>query len=172
MVKRLLLSICALLVLMAQGCADVAYAQVPGAPGRTTAPGGASTSTFSLAPLGTLTCSGMTCSATSSSISPTTQSVSGTLAFNSTHDATVTIGGSTGGGAGVLEVSCDGGSTWLGIAVGSGSVVPPVSYSYATPHCSGVTNLDTLLFRTTLSGGGGSGFNMSFATPSSVTISW
>lgn len=147
-------------------------AQVPGAPGRTT---GASNSTYSsqFSPgLGTITCSGSTCSFTSSSVSPSSQVVSGNLHFNSTHDANFNLGGAFGGGTGQMQVSCDGGSTWIPIANGSGSVGGGMTISYPTPVCSGPTNLNTLLFRAILGGGGDSFFNMSFESPSSVTITW
>jgi hypothetical protein len=174
MTRRLLI-ILASLVLAAtgHGCADAAYAQAVGATGRTTSSGtSTSTSTFSLTALGTITCSGMTCSYTSGTISPSSQVVSGTLAFNSTHDASMTIGGTSGGGTGQVQVSCDGGSTWNAIAIGSGSVGSAVSYTYPTPHCTGVTNLNTLEFREFLGGGGTTGFTMALTSPSQVTISW
>jgi hypothetical protein len=147
-------------------------AQVPGATGRTT---GANNSTHSVqfSPgLGTITCNGSTCTFTSSSVSPSSQAVSGNLHFNSTHDTGFNLGGAFGSGTGQMQVSCDGGSTWTTIAVGSGSVGGGVTFSYATPVCSGVSNLNTLLFRAFLGGGGATSFNMSFESPSSVTITW
>ena len=167
--RRLLITVLGLVMVMAQGCADAAYAQAVGATGRTTS-GAANTFVYSLT-LGTITCSGMTCSYTSGTISPGSHSVSGTLAFNSTHDASMTIGGSVGSGTGQVQVSCDSGSTWNTIAGGSGSV-GSVTYFYPTPHCSGVTNLNTIEFREFLGGGGTAGFNMALTSPSQVTISW
>ena len=171
MAKRILVALVSLLLGMEYGCADVAFAQTVGASGRTTSTGGTSTSSFSLTALGTITCSGMTCSYTSGTISPSSQSVSGTLTFNSSHDASMTIGGSVGSGTGQVQVSCDSGSTWNTIAGGSGSV-GSVTYFYPTPHCTGVTNLNTLEFREFLGGGGTTGFNMALTSPSAVTISW
>jgi len=94
------------------------------------------------------------------------------VAFTTTHDAGVTAGGSSGGGVGQLEVSCNGGSTWITLTTASDTIGGSISYSYNVPICSGVTNLDTLLFRAVLSGGGVTGFNMSFTAPSSVIINW
>ena len=94
------------------------------------------------------------------------------MTFNASHDLTVNLGGAYGGGAGTLQVSCNGGSTYLTIATGSGSIGSSIGYSYSTQSCTGVTNLNTLLFRTILSGGGDSSFNMQIYSPSSVTISW
>lgn len=156
--------------LVVVGSAD---GQVVGATGRTTSGGsGTFLYTYGLSGLTTITCSGSTCSNTSSNVSPGSQVVFGTLTFNSTHDLAVTIGGASGGGAGLLQVSCNGGSTWLTVAIGSGSIPGGVSYSYPTPTCTGVTNLNTLLFRLNLSGGGSSSFNMTDQPPASVTISW
>ena len=75
-------------------------------------------------------------------------------------------------GTGQVQVSCDSGSTWNTIAGGSGSVSSGITYFYPTPHCTGVTNLNTLQFREFLGGGGAAGFNMQFTTSSQVTISW
>ena len=149
-------------------------AQVAGAPGRTTAAFGGShgSSSFLLSGLSPITCSGATCSNTSSTVSPGSQVMSGTLTFNASHDLNVSIGGAYGGGAGLFQVSCNGGSTYLTIATGSGSIGSSVGYSYAPPSCTGVTNLNTLLFRTQLSGGGATNFNMSITPPSSFTIAW
>ena len=69
-----------------------------------------------------------------------------------------------------MQVSCDGGSTWMPRVNGSGSVGGGMTISYPTPVCSGPTNLNTLLFRAILGGGGDSSFNMSFESPSSVTL--
>jgi hypothetical protein len=162
------MAIIAFAAAMVHSCA---HAQVPGAPGRTTSPGSTSTS-FYTPSLGTITCSGTTCTYTSGTVSPSSQAVSGTLAFNSSQDAGFTVGGPMGGGAGQMQVSCDGGTTWLPLAVGSGSIGGSVSYYYPTSHCTGVTNLNSLQFRSYLTGGGGTGFNMSFTAPSSVTITW
>jgi hypothetical protein len=149
-------------------------AQVPGGSGRTTgaqAGGSGSSTTFSPG-LGTITCTGTTCTDTSSTVSPSSRAVSGNLTFVSTHDATFSVGGSSGGGTGQLQVSCNGGTSWMSIATGSGSVGGSVTYGYSAPVCSGVSNLDALQFRSILGGGGASGFNMSFTAPSTVTISW
>ena len=172
--KRQLLIIMACLVLaMVHGCADAASAQVVGAAGRTT---GANNSggiyVFPLT-LGTISCSGTTCTATSITVTPPSQVVSGLLVFNSSHDPNFTVGGASGGGAGQMQVSCDGGSTWMATAVGSGSTGFATSYNYPPASCTGPTNLNTLQFRLYLTGGGGtSSFNMTFTSPSSVTISW
>lgn len=147
-------------------------AQVPGAPGRTTGARNVGGSASFSPGLGTITCSGSTCSFTSGSVSPSSQAVSGNLNFNSTHDASFSLGGSSGSGTGQMQVSCDGGSTWMTLAGGNGSVGGGLTYSYPTPVCSGPTNLNTLLFRSFLGGGGASSFNMSFQSPSSVIISW
>jgi hypothetical protein len=147
-------------------------AQVPGATGRTTGSRN-NVHSFQFSPgLGTITCSGSTCSDTSSSVSPSSQVVSGNLHFNAIHDAGFGLGGAFGGGTGQMQVSCNGGSTWMPIASGSGSVGGSVTISYATPVCSGPTNLNTILFRAILGGGGDFSFNMSFESPSSVTITW
>jgi hypothetical protein len=152
-------------------CASV-LAQVPGAPGRTTGPGN-STHSFDFSPgLGTITCSGSTCSFTSSSVSPSSQVAFGNLHFSSTTDASFNVGGAFGSGTGQMQVSCNGGTTWMTIAEGTGIVGGGVSYGYSTPVCSGVSNLNTLLFRAFLGGGGASSFNMSFESPSSVHITW
>jgi len=152
-------------------CASV-LAQVPGSPGRTTS-GGNNTHTFTFSPgLGTITCSGSTCSDTSGSVSPGSQVVSGNLTFNASHDADFSLGGAFGSGTGQMQVSCNGGSTWMTLAEGNGSVGGGLTYGYPTPVCSGPTNLNTLLFRSFLGGGGASSFNMSFESPSSVAISW
>lgn len=153
--------------------AGIGVAQVPGAPGRTTGANGLISVIYSPG-LGTITCSGTTCSTTSSSVSPSSHSAAGVLSFNASHDANFTVGGTAGGGTGQLQVSCDGGSTWNAIVIGSGSVGGgAVSYAYVPYHCSGVTNLDTLLFRSILGGGGTtSAFNMLFTSPSSVVIAW
>jgi hypothetical protein len=144
--------------------------QVPGSTGRTTAPGTAGTFTFILG-IGTINCSGSPCNQTSSTVSPGSQAVSGTLTFNASHDAALNIGGASGGGAGVVEVSCDSGSTWITIAIGSGSIGSP-TMSYPPSTCSGPTNLNTLLFRSTISGAGGGGFNMVLQSSSQVVITW
>ena len=147
-------------------------AQVPGATGRTTGSrNNVHNFQFSLG-LGTITCSGSTCSDTSSSVSPSSQVVSGNLHFNATHDVNFGLGGAFGGGTGQTQVSCDGGSTWMPIANGSGAVGSGITLSYPTPVCSGPTNLNTILFRAILGGGGASSFNMTFESPSSVTITW
>ena len=153
-------------------CAGMLAAQVPGAPGRTTGARG-NTHFYQFSPgLGTINCSGATCTFTSGSVSPGSQVVSGNLTFNASHDADFSLGGAFGSGTGQMQVSCDGGSTWMTLAEGNGSVGGGVTYSYPTPVCSGPTNLNTLLFRSFLGGGGASSFNMSFQSPSSVTISW
>ena len=171
MARRILIAIVGLVFSMAAGCADAAFAQAVGSSGRTTgAHNNGGTYVYSLT-LGTITCSGTTCSYTSGTASPGSQAVSGTLAFNSSHDASMTIGGSVGSGTGQVQVSCDSGSTWNTIAGGSGSV-GSVTYFYPTPHCTGVTNLNTLEFREFLGGGGTTGFNMALTSPSAVTISW
>jgi hypothetical protein len=153
-------------------CCASLLAQVPGAPGRTTGPGNSTHSVYFSPGLGTITCSGSSCSYTSGSVSPSSQVAFGNLHFTSTHDADFNLGGAYGSGTGQMQVSCNGGATWMTIAEGSGSVGGAVAYSYSTPVCSGVSNLNTLLFRAFLGGGGASSFNMSFESPSSVTISW
>lgn len=160
--------LCALLFL---GC--LAHAQQGGAGGRTTGASGSGSHSFTFGPgLGTITCSGTSCSATSGSVSPSSVSVTGNLHFTSTHDANFTIGGPAGGGTGQFQVSCDSGSTWFSIAIGNGNIPNPVTYTYPTPVCSGPTNLNTLLFRAILGGGGPSTINEMFTSPSSVTVTW
>lgn len=153
-------------------CSAMLAAQVPGAPGRTTGPSG-NTHSFYFSPgLGTITCSGSTCTFTSSSVSPSSQVVSGNLHFSSSHDANFNLGVAFGSGTGQMQVSCNGGSTWMTLAEGSGVVSGGITYSYPPHVCSGPTNLNTLLFRSFLGGGGASSFNMSFESPSSVAITW
>lgn len=153
-------------------CAGTLAAQVPGAPGRTTGAQG-NTHFYQFSPgLGTISCTGTSCTSTSGSVSPGSQVVFSNLTFTSTHDAVFNLGGAFGGGAGQIQVSCNGGSTWMTIASGGGGVGVGVTYGYSTPVCSGPTNLNTLLFRSLLGGGGDSSLNMSFQSPSSVTIGW
>lgn len=151
----------------------VAAQQAGGGSGRTTGATGSGVHSFTFSPgLGTITCSGTSCSATSGSVSPSSVSVTGNLHFTSTHDANFTIGGPAGGGTGQFQVSCDSGSTWFSIAIGNGNIPNPVTYTYPTPVCSGPTNLNTLLFRAILGGGGPSTINEMFTSPSSVTVTW
>jgi hypothetical protein len=106
-------------------------------------------------------------------ISPSSQTVSGTLHFSTTTDASGGIGGSVGGGTGQAQVSCDGGITWNSIAVGTATLpTTSMSWSYPTPTCSGPSNANTLQFRIFIGGGGSPSFNMNATAPSTVTISW
>lgn len=163
--RRIWLALC--LVLAAASLT----AQVPGAPGRTTGPKGGGTFSFSIG-FGAISCSGSTCSDTSGTVSPGSQVVSGPITFNAAHNAALSLGGLFGGGAGLMEVSCDGGSTWLTTVSASGTVGGVITYMYPPPSCTGPTNLNTLLFRAVLGGGGASSFNMTFDPPTSVLISW
>ena len=77
-------------------CAGMLAAQVPGAPGRTTGARG-NTHFYQFSPgLGTINCSGATCTFTSGSVSPGSQVVSGNLTFNASHDADFSLGGAFG----------------------------------------------------------------------------
>ena len=151
-------------------------AQVVGATGRTSGSsgaGGAYSSVFSLSGITSpLTCTGASCSNTSATVSPGSKVSFGTITFNSSQDLSVSMGGLYGGGAGIVQVSCDGGSTYLTIAEGTGSIGSSVTYTYPPARCTGVTNLNTLKFRTTLGGGGSTSFNMSISPSSSVVIAW
>jgi hypothetical protein len=156
-------------------CAVVCSAQVNGAPGRVTGNTG-SHGNFVFASGGhTITCSSG-CSASpysSLTFSPTSQVVSGNLTFSSSHDDSGSIGGSTGGGSGLFQVSCDGGSSWITIDGGSATLpTTSMTWTYNTPSCTGPTNLNTLQFRMVVSGGGDASFNMSASSPSNVTITW
>ena len=133
------------------------------------------TNTF-LMELSTITCASTTCTA-SGSASPVTpgpnQPVFGTLHFASTHDLTVTLGGTTGSGTGDVEISCDLGATFFPLAQASCSLPTTTCTStYLTPTCTGVTNLNKLEFHNTLSGTGAAGFNMSNVPSTSVTVNW
>ena len=151
-----------------------AIAQQGGAGGRTTGASGSGSQSLTYNPgLGTINCSGTSCFAVSGTVSPGSQSVTGTLHFITTHDAGFTIGGASGGGAGLFQVSCDGGSTWLSPAGGSATIGGGApAYNYPTPTCTGPTNLNTLLFRSLLGGGGPTTVNETFTAPSSVTVTW
>ncbi len=157
------MSILLLLLLLQQG----------GAGGRTTGASGSGSHSLTYSPgLGTINCSGTSCSAVSGNVSPGSQSVTGTLHFVTTQDAVFTIFGASGGGSGIFQVSCDGGSTWLNIASASRTIGDPPSFNYPTLSCSGPTNLNTLLFRSLLAGGGFDTVNETFTAPSSVTVTW
>jgi len=153
----------------------LSVAQTSGAPGRVT--GGVQrhgTISFGIGSL-TVSCNSgcPNPSYTDGPISPSSQTVSGTLHFSTTTDASGTIGGSAGGGTAQAQVSCDGGTTWNSIAIGSATLpTTSMSWSYPTPTCSGPTNANTLQFRILIGGGGSPTFNMNATAPSTVTISW
>jgi len=141
--------------------------------GRTTGARGVSGTSIVFYPsIATINCTGTTCTANSGTVSPGSHVVSGPILFTPSADANFTFSGLEGGGAGQLEYSCDGGSTWSGIAAGMGVSGNPVSYSYHGTSCTGPTNLNTVLVRTNLSGGGALPVTMSFLGSSSITISW
>ena len=126
--------------------------------------------------------SGLTVSCSSSaacSVNPTSGTVNGPnqlaggiIQFTATHDGSGTIGGSAGGGAGELLISCNGGPTFA-VTIASYSLpTTSASMSYLTPTCSGVTNLNQITFQSTLGGGGSSGFNMNFFPSSTITMTF
>ncbi len=141
--------------------------------GRTTG-GSIGVHSFSYSPgLSAATCSGTTCNGSQGPVSPGSQAVSGTLHFASSHDASGSIGGSTGGGTGLFQVSCDGGSTWVTIVNGAATLpTTGMSITYISPTCTGPSNTSTLQFRAMVAGGGASGYNESFTPSSQVTITW
>ena len=110
---------------------------------------------------------------TAGPISPSSQVAGGVITFTASHDASGTIGGASGGGAAQVQVSCNGGTTWLPFASGTATLPTlSMSWTYPVPSCTGPTNLNTLLFRITLGGGGSPSFNMTATANSQVTISW
>jgi hypothetical protein len=150
-------------------------AQQAGAPGRTTGNlavhGSASITTSSL----TLSCTGSTaCTAgvTSGSITGPNQIAGGVLHFTATTDGNGTVGGASGGGAGQLVVTCNGGSPQALTTATYTLPTTTASMAYPNPTCTGVTNLNQLSFYSTLSGSGGSGFNMAFTPSSSISITY
>jgi hypothetical protein len=135
--------------------------------------GGGGGGSYSFAPgLGTINCTGSTCTFTSGNKSPGSQVVTGDIIVSVSSDASFSNSGSHGGGAGVMQVSADAGSTWSTLAEAGGSVGGAVNYTYFAQAFSGITNLNTLLVRSLLSGSGDSSLSMSFTAPSLVTITW
>ena len=153
--------------------ATLLAAQVPGAPGRTTGAHNLGSNSVVFPPaIGPLNCSGTVCTATSGTTSPDSHVVSGTISFTASKDAFLSFSGLEGGGGGQFQFSCDGGSSWGEIAVGSDSSGQPVTYVYPPAQCTGPTNLNTIQFRSVLGGGGALPVTMLFDSPTSVVISW
>jgi hypothetical protein len=152
-----------------------AYSQANGAPGRVTGNNG-SHGTFSFSSGGVSVSCNSDCPSSpysSSTVSPTSQVVSGTLQFSTSHDDSGSIGGGAGSGNGLFQVSCDGGSTWISIDNGSATLpTTTMTFSFMTPTCSGPSNLNTLLFKMVVAGGGTGSFNMNASSPSTTTITW
>jgi len=152
-----------------------AISQANGAPGRVTGNRtGHGTVVFATGGLSVSCNTGCPASPYSSgTISPSSQVASGSISFASSHDDSGNIGGSSGGGSGLFQVSCDGGSSWITIDSGSATLpTTSMSFSFSTPNCSGPTNLNTLLFKVVVAGGGPGAFNMNMNSPSNVTITW
>ena len=124
--------------------------------------------------LQTVTCTGVSCTITGT---VTTLSsglpFAGQLAIYTTRDASLSVGGSSGTGAGFTEVSCDGGGSWMMLATASGSVGGGVPIpSYAAPNCPTPANTNLMQFRSRIAGPPPPGFNENWTSPSTAYIVW